>query len=587
MEDMDFWYRAIVERPTVSPGERLVLVFEGLDVFATVYLNGEVVGSHRNMFTPLRVDVHDLLKEGSNVLEICLASPVLPPGRDLATPGVVGFGNRVRLHVRKAQSCFGWNVMPRLVTVGIWRPVSWNFEPADQIESVYLRTIEVQPDGAAIIEVSVDTVHRHSSIRSLECDIEVAGMRCTLRFPGDGQGARATTRVVVPQAQLWWPHDHGEQHLYKWSAILRRDGTVVDDRAGRFGIRTIGLVQELDPDGGTSFRLEINGTPIFLKGMNWSPVDAIYSRIDDQRYEDLVRAAKDANVNALRVWGGGIYEGDRFYELCDELGIAVLHDFMFACGAYPQDEPFLEECRIEAVHVLTRLRNHPSIVLWFGDNENDEVAEKDLAQPEYRLHSALSKRVLRDAVRALSPHTPYVPTSPHSPTLAAQGDPSEGDVHLWAHGSAYDDEYFTTKRPRMVTEIGFLSMPSRAVIESWLPPETPRWPVFVPDFLVRGDNMRLDQDGLYRRMFANIADLGWEAPADLDALVEMSQRSQADASRFWIDFYGSQPQCWGLFLWNLADCWPQMSCAYIAYPFEPKPGLAAVRDAFGALEREL
>ncbi len=583
MEEWDWWYRAEVTPPAPGPGQRLHLLFEGLDVFATVLLNGKVVGKNQNMFTPLRVDVTDHVVAGPNQLEVCLASPTSPPGR-VPSPEVRGYGSPLRLQVRKAQSCYGWNITPRLVTIGIWKPVSWLLVDEVEFDDVHVRTLAVHPDGAAELEAVVEIRANHGTPAGVEVELTVAGQSRRFTLPGEPGGSRRAERFTVPRAQLWWPHGHGEQALHPWSARLMRNGREVDRREGRFGIRTVELIQEPGAGGTTSFILAVNHRRIFLKGMNWTPVDAIYARITPERYRELLDATKAANINALRVWGGGIYEGDSFYARCDELGILITHDFMFACGCYPQDPEFLAEARREAEHQVRRLRHYACVVAWFGDNENDVLADLSFNYPAYR-HNRLSKEVLRDVVRAEAPHTPYVPTSPYSPTVYDQNSPLEGDCHLWAHGTSYRAEFFTQPRPRMVTEIGHMGMPGRDVIERFVSPDR-RWPIWNEEYLTHGsDCTRLDRQGLLRTIFQSIAARGWEEPKDLDDLIAKSQALHSEATRFWIELYGNQPDCWGLFLWSLSDCWPQISPAYIAYPFNPKPSLNAVRDAYAAIRR--
>lgn len=374
------------------------------------------------------------------------------------------------------------------------------------------------------------------------------------------------------------------QPLYDWSATLRRDGQELDRRHGRFGIRTVALIQEPAADGTTSFILAINGRKIFLKGMNWTPVDAIYARINDARYRELLDATKGANINALRVWGGGIYEHDSFYARCDELGILVTHDFMFACGCYPQDAEFLAEARREAEFQVRRLRHFACVVAWFGDNENDVLADMSFNQPAYR-HNRLSKEILRDVVQTHAPLTPYIPTSPYSPSVYDQNSPLEGDCHLWAHGQSYKAEIFAGARPRMVTEIGHMGMPDLAVIERFVSPDQ-RWPIWNEEYLTHGsDCTRLDRRGLLWSMWQSIQAWGWEEPKSLADLIAKMQQLHSEASQYWIELYAGQPECWGIFLWSLSDCWPQISPAYIAYPFHPKPALTAVRDAYAKVER--
>ena len=559
MEEWDWWYRTDLVPPAPGPGQRLHLCFEGLDVFATVYLNGREVGRHRNMFTPLRLDVTDGVQPGTNRLEVCLGSPVTPPGRQ-PSPEVRGYGSPLRLQVRKAQSCYGWNITPRLVTIGIWKPVSWLLVEPAEIADVYVSTVALAADGTAELEARIELQHNHGAPGPVELELTVAGQTRRLTLPGDPAGDRHVERFTVPQAKLWWPHDHGAQPLYAWTAVLRRAGSTLDQRSGRFGIRTVDLIQEPAADGTTSFIVAVNGRKIFLKGMNWTPVDAIYARIDDARYHELLQATRGANINALRVWGGGIYEHDSFYARCDELGLLVTHDFMFACGCYPQDPEFLDEARREAEFQVRRLRHFASVVVWFGDNENDVLADTSFNYPAYR-HNRLSKEVLRDVVRAHAPLTPYVPTSPFSPGVYDQNSPREGDCHLWAHGQSYRAELYVGQEPRMVTEIGHMGMPDLAVIERFVPPDQ-RWPIWNESYLTHGsDCTRLDRRGLLRTLWQSIEARGWPEPTSLDDLIAKSQQLHAEASRFWIELYAGQPGCWGIFLWSLSDCWPQISPA--------------------------
>ena len=441
----------------------------------------------------------------------------------------------------------------------------------------------VKPNRAEL-EALVELRRNHGAPGTVECVLNVAGQERRLAIPVGGSGGRHVERFTVTQPKLWWPHNHGGQPLYEWSAALRRQGRDLDRRTGRFGIRTIALIQEPTGDGGISFIVAVNGRPIFLKGKNWTPADAMFCRVTDARYRELVSAAKGANINAMRVWGGGVYERDSFYDLCDELGILLTHDFMFACGCYPQDLAFLDEAQREAVHQVRRLRNHPSMAAWFGDNENDVLADNSFNYPNYRFNR-LSKEVLASVVREHAPLTPYVPTSPYSPLTYDQNSPLEGDCHIWGHGWSYKSDFYVKQRPRMVTEIGHLGMPPMEVVEAFTSPEN-RWPIWNPEFLTHGaDCARLDMEGRFRTFWDSIKARGWEEPSSLEDLIAKTQKLQAEATKFWVEFYGNQPECWGIFLWNLADSWPQMSDAYIAYPFHPKPAFAAVKEAYGALKR--
>ncbi len=581
MEEMDWWYRTEITPPVLTDGQRLHLNFEGLDLLATIYLNDHEVGRHQNMFTPLRLDVTDQVKPGeSNRLEVCLGAPLFPPDRPARQSLVRGYGQITRLQVRKSQSCYGWNISPRLVTTGIWKPVSWVLAEAVEFADISISTRRINGDGSAELEALIELQSDAGFSGETECEFTLAGETRQLSMNGD----RQIEKFTIPAARLWWPHDHGEQPLYDWSATLRQAGREIDQRGGRVGIRTVKLIQEPDDDGGVSFVFEINGKKIFLKGMNWTPADANFTRVDDARYDQLLTVAKDANINAMRVWGGGVYERDSFYAKCDELGIIITHDFMYACGCYPQDEAFLEEARLEAEYQVRRLRKFACVIAWFGDNENDVLADNSFNYPDYR-NNRLSKEVLRDEVKKHAPLTPYVPTSPYSPITYDQNEPKEGDCHIWGHGFSYKSDFYVKQHPRMVTEIGHLSFPSREVIESWVPDDK-LWPIWNEEYLTHGaDCIRLDRKGRYRQNWDSIRERGWEEPKDLDDMIEKTQALQGEASKFWIEYYGNQPNCWGIFLWNLADSWPQMSDAYIAYPFAPKASLNYVKEAYAALNR--
>ncbi|MEI7552678.1 MAG: sugar-binding domain-containing protein [Verrucomicrobiota bacterium] len=584
MEEMDWWYRTDLTPPAVGPGQRLHLLFEGLDVFATIYLNGKEVGKHANMFTPLRLDVTDQVQPGPNRLEVCLGAPLFPPDRPARQADVRGYGQITRLQVRKSQSCYGWNISPRMVTTGIWKPVSFVLAEAVELDDVWVSTVALAADGTAELEALVELRPNHGQPGAVEVELTVAGQTRTVAIACDPSGGRHVERFTVPQAKLWWPHNHGGQPLYEWSATLRRGGQVLDRRSARFGIRTVQLIQEPDDDGGISFILAINGRKIFLKGMNWTPADAIFARVDDARYDQLLAAAKGANINAMRVWGGGIYEHDSFYAKCDELGLVITHDFMFACGCYPQDLAFLDAARREAEFQVRRLRHYACVAAWFGDNENDVLADNSFHYPAYR-HNRLSKEVLKAVVQTHAPRTPYVPTSPYSPLTYDQNAPTEGDCHIWGHGLSYKSDFYVKQRPRMVTEIGHLSLPSEEVIRSFVSPQN-LWPVYHEEYLTHGaDCIRLDRVARYRLNFDNIRERGWPEPQTLGELIRLTQQLQGEASRFWIEFYGNQPNCWGIFLWNLADSWPQMSDAYIAYPYAVKRSLQDVQEAYAALAR--
>lgn len=582
MEDKEWWYETNLTAPEMKPGQSLFLVFEGLDTLATVYLNGEVIGRHENMFTPLRINLTGKLDGSENRLAVCLA-PLAADARVRINPKNLGFGPR-RLFFRKAQSCFGWDIAPRIVTVGIWQPVRLVVCDEAEIEFVNIQTLSATAELARV-EAEVGLIH-HAPSEPLTIKINLAGQELTLTAPAEAAGASSVKAIFeIQNPKLWWPHNHGEPALHDCSVTLSLGDKKLDERSSRFGIRTVEMVQEPQGEGKTSFYFKVNGKPVFLKGMNWTPCDSIYPRADRDRYEKLITFARENNINTLRVWGGGIYESDWFYELCDREGILIWQDFMFACGFYPYDEPFMEAVREEAEVVVKRLRSHPSLLVWCGDNEDDWIYMMHFGKDFYK--NPINRWCLPNVCSRLDPLRPYVKSSPFSPSDDMDpNSPDAGDAHLWYHGHSYKSENYMNVRPRMVTEMGHLALPDMDIVKTFIP-ENCLWPMDNEPWRSHSsDPIRLGW-GHYRinSLYDSIKAAGLEKPETLEDMIEKTQRLQAEATRCWVETYSSDPGCWGVLLWNLADGWPQISDAYIAYPFAPKAAMAVVKEAFGKIER--
>ena len=580
MEEKDWWYRMNFKTPEKTEKQSVFLFFEGLDTFAAVYLNGEKIGTHNNMFTPLNINITDKLSNNINNLAVCLASPVYSPSVRMS-PDIGGFVPR-RLFTRKAQACYGWDIAPRLVTAGIWRPVKIMVCDELEIANSWVRTKNISGNNAEV-EIEVE-IQKHKALNGKAIlQTEVAGIKKSVPLKFDNERLIIQENFLIKNASLWWPYNHGGQNLLKYSLTIILDEAEIDRYNGAFGIRTVELIQDSQGEGKASFYFKVNGKPIFLKGMNWTPPDAVYARITDDRYRCLVEEAKKANINAFRVWGGGIYEADTFYELCDKNGILVWQDFMFACGVYPQDDVFIKEVEQEAEYVVKRLRTHPCLLAWCGDNENDWAYIWHNV-PDYRSNK-ISRRCLPDVCSRLDPDTPYVPSSPFSLSQDDPNSPLEGDVHLWKHGSSYKDDFYLKCHPNMVTEIGHLSLPGIEVIRSFMPEES-LWPVENEYWFAHcSDTIKQGWDYRIKSLFQSIAGNGLPAPENLEEFTRITQKLQSDATQVWVEHFSSDPDCWGIFLWNLCDCWPQISDAYIAYPFSIKPALKVVKEVYGKIDR--
>jgi beta-mannosidase len=419
----------------------------------------------------------------------------------------------------------------------------------------------------------------------------------TVAFDADVAGRPVQVAMVVPPGSSehafplrldgiarWQPRGLGEPALHSCRVAVRC-GDTVHRREITFGVRTVELVQRPQPDGGTSFIFRVNGSEMFIKGLNYTPADALLTRVDAARTTALVELAFGCNVNLLRVWGGGFYESDHFYRLCDERGILVWQDFMLGCGRYPQDDAFVAEVGREAEFQLERLRSHPSLVFLAGDNEND-CFHFYAGSRAFRT-CRLTRGVIRDAARSLCPELPFIASSPISPHDDNPLCPTEGDNHLWDHEAPHDRPPYLHDASRFMSEMGRLSLPPLAVIRRFIPAgqELPLtgalWKYHAADteHVGFGERMQILLDCL--------AAGGHRIPATIEGLIELTQQVQADALVHWVRQYHASPVCAGIILWNLCDCWPQMSDAIIAYPDVPKPAYFALRDAYGAIPSEL
>lgn len=586
MEQKDWWYRTRFEIPRDWPeggGISLRLLFHGLDCFASVFLNGKEIGRHANMFTPLELDVADKVKRGNgNVLAVRLASPLFAPlDGESRAPAWWGFPRQM---ARKAQMSYGWDIAPRLVTIGIWRPVELLCIDRVRIGEPWIRTVSLDVDALTARMQAAIPVEVVSDGKPLTITLESDGVEVgRAELPPSSGLHEAAFEWTTDDARPWWPAGSGDPHLYPYrTRILSGDGDVLDERSGSFGIRTIQLDRSPTPDGGHNFKFTVNGREIFMRGWNWTPPDAVFARITPERRSELLTLAHESGANMLRIWGGGIYEDTDLYRTCDQLGLLVWQDFMFSCSQYPQDDEFLQEVRDEAEHVARSLRPHPCIALWCGDNECD-MCYPNLQQAA---KNRVNREVLPGVVKRLDPATPYIPSSPDSPAGRVWDDRSDSDAHLWRHGESHLHPSFIDVRPKFVSEIGFLSLPDMEVLRAVFGGDEPTWP---PDDAVwRFHSADCIRSQLFRGMkhlLKNIEACGRPAPQSLAECIAVTQELQAEAYRTWISEYAARAECGGILLWNLCDCWPQMSDAVIAWPLSLKKAYYAVKEAFASVGR--
>ncbi|HEY4104246.1 MAG TPA: hypothetical protein VGM44_10160 [Polyangiaceae bacterium] len=587
VDEQEVSYRTRFE---FAPNEALphrVLRFEGLDTLCRVFLNGELIAKHENMFVPLEVDLTSRLASGKNLLEVCFDSAV-KVGRErraayFAKHGIQNTATRFdeRSFVRKAQYMYGWDWGPRLVSAGIWRPLSL-LEYSARIRDVHVTQVHA-PDGSVRISARTES----------DAGVVVHLFSGTRAHSGDGEIAR------LSEPERWYPHGLGGQPLYTLTSYLcpagfeiaslpsdeadahaRLRAVMLDVRVTQVGIRSVRLVQEVDALG-RSFEFKVNGEPMFALGANWIPDSSFPSRVSRRALRERLESARAAGMNMLRVWGGGLYESDDFYQLCDELGLMVWQDFPFACAYYPDTDEYVEPLREEARVNVRRLRNHPSLVLWCGNNENLTMWEQAWGGEENRparyFGEHFYERILPEVLREHDPERPYIPTSPQGGEKDANSG-GTGDQHYWDvwHGRG-DWPFYRDSIARFSSEYGFASSCS---LRAWEQVFAPRQPEAVRNNEVELTHLRAavrdpivrwhDKTAKGYEVFLSYVALHYPEPKSLEDWVYYSQLNQRDALRCALEHYRRSDFCRGSLIWQLNDCWPVQSWALIDSEGQPK-----------------
>ncbi|MBT8318095.1 MAG: glycoside hydrolase family 2 protein [Lutibacter sp.] len=571
--------------------EQIEIEFEGLDTYATVFLNGTKIIEASNMFRTWKADIKKFLNEGENILEVNFVSPInynrekvesypykLPSGNETVDVKVSAF-------TRKAAYQFGWDWGPRFVTSGIWKNVKINMWNTVRIDDIFVQTDSIN-NSKAFISVQVDIEGSKTNEVNLELKLKKEnGEELIKLIPLVIKKGNQTIqqKLEIENPNLWWPNGMGSPNLYELTVELKHDNQLFDIKRQNFGIRTIELIQEEDKIG-TSFYFKVNGKPIFMKGANYIPQDVFLPRVTNRSYQKIIEKVVKSNMNMLRVWGGGIYEKDIFYELCDKNGILVWQDFMFAGSLYPSDTEFLENIKQEVIDNVTRLRKHPSIALWCGNNEI-EVAWKNWGWQQqfgYTKKDSLEiwnsyKKIFQDLIpntlKELDSKATYVHTSPLS-NWGNSENFNHNSMHYWGvwHGKE-PFKNFKKNVGRFMVEYGFQSFPSMKTIQT-----------FASD-----SSLSLDSKTMVNRQKSYIGNgliskhiNSWfQTPDSFQDFVIKSQKTQTIALQTAIQSHRQQsPHCMGTLFWQLNDCWPGPSWSIIDYYGREKDAFNTVKENF-------
>ncbi|MBN2205910.1 MAG: glycoside hydrolase family 2 protein [Candidatus Aminicenantes bacterium] len=560
----DWEYRKAFDAPpALLARERVELVAEGLDTYARLFLNGRSLAETNNQFRTWRFDVKPFLVAASNELRIVFDSSVrreneLKARLPYRLPGEAP-------HSRKSPYHFGWDWGPRLTTSGVWRPIRLEAWDRARIEDIQILQ-EPEPKGAVGLRVRVQV--QSEDAQDLSLNVAVFGPRNAklerrLAVRAARDSARHEVRLTIKTPDRWWPNGLGGQPLYTVEAALVRGGERLDAASRRIGIRTVTLEQKPD-EWGKSFYFAVNGVPVFAKGGNWIPADSFADRVTPEKYRALLESCRDANMNMIRVWGGGYYERPEFYDLCDELGLLVWQDFMFACALYPGDAAFLDNVRLEAEDVVRELRHHPSLALWCGNNECEEGWfhwgwKETLPASVFEDYLKIFDGILPEAVAALDPGRPYWPSSPHSTQTGDPRSERSGDMHVWTvwHGMEPFVEY-TGKGHRFMSEFGFQSFPLLETVKTYARPED--WNLTSPVMELHQKHPRGNKLILYYMLDH------YRLPKDFSSLLWLSQVLQAEGMKTAVEHWRSvMPRTMGALYWQLDDCWPVASWSGMDY----------------------
>lgn len=544
--------------------QNIELIFDGLDTFAEVYLNGKPILKSDNMFVGHQVDVKKILNQGDNTLVVRFESAVRK-GKERAEKLPYKLPEGERVFARKAQYQFGWDWGPRFVTCGIWKDVKLRFWNDARIENVKHEQISLNNTLAKLeftVDVRVEKEHQYIVVVNEKAhSVKLKKGFHSLKIPYE-----------IQNPKLWWTNGLGEQNLYEFNIELHtaKSEKFLEQKNITIGLRTLELIQEPD-EFGKSFYFKLNGVPVFMKGANYIPADSFLTRVKDSIHQQIIQTAVDANMNMIRIWGGGIYENETFYEECDKNGILVWQDFIFACAMYPGDEDFLKSIKQEIIQNVNRLQNHPSIALWCGNNEVDEAWHNWGWQKQFGYSEQDSTKIWNDYKKVFKELIPKTLDSllskekniywESSPSIGWGRKESllQGDSHYWGVWWGKEPfEIYKEKVGRFMSEYGFQSMPNLETFQKIAPDD---------DLQLNSVSVKNHQKHpVGYETIQEYMERDFPVPTDFEDYIYVSQLLQAYGMQIAIEAHRrAMPYCMGTLYWQLNDCWPVTSWSSIDY----------------------
>ena len=589
--------------PTTFKKSNIVLNFEGLDTYADVFFNDKLILKADNMFRIWEVNVKPVVKLGENQLRILFHSPInkglellkassygYPANNDQSEVDGIG-DKKVSVFTRKAGYHYGWDWGPRLVTSGIWRPITLKTWNDIRVTDVYFEQPKITKEAANLVAAVTLEINKPFSGKIQIINQETQEIYTSENFNFKAGLQTLSLSFIIKNPKLWWSNGLGKPNLYHFNTVISdKNNNNIATKETTTGLRSLKLIREKDAVG-ESFLFELNGVRVFIKGANYIPNDSFLPRVTNDDYQKVIKDAVDANINMLRVWGGGVYENNYFYKLCDEKGLLVWQDFMFACSMYPGDTAFLENIKQEAIDNVTRLRNHPSIALWCGNNEINSAWHyyskggwgwKETYTPaqQAELQKAYLKiflDLLPSVVEKYTVGDNYWPSSPqagYEPDKPASYETTSGDMHYWGvwHGQQPFED-FEKYKARFMSEYGFQSFPDFETVKKYTIPE---------DYYIESKVMAAHQrSGIGNLRIKEYMDLYYKTPKNFEDFLYMSQVLQARGLKTAIEAHrGAMPYCMGTMYWQINDCWPVASWSSTDYYHNWKAAHYSIKKAY-------